>query len=219
MKRIRMPGKKNACCLIFTLLLSACHISEFEPRIEASMSASYATLNYIDPTKSLFPIEDYSQSVDKWLPPDSDRADVPLINTVTQKRYFSALKSHLFGMGSEDRSPWNPHYIASILSKEAVSIRNASIDRFLGKDSIFWGENFRIHSTRWKEDVRNNAYIDIDDIYRSSGRNIVIRETLIRGLPTDDPTYDNPRQAGQGYPFDNLQISSIRPGTPIYCQQ
>ncbi len=100
MKKTRMPGKKNACCLIFTLLLSACHLSESEPRIEGSMSASDATLNYIDPTKSLFPIEDYSQSVDKWLPPDSDRADVPLINPATQKRYFSALKSQLFGMGA-----------------------------------------------------------------------------------------------------------------------
>lgn len=35
-------------------------------------------------------------------------------------------------------------------------------------------------------------------------------------LPTDDPAYDDPRLAGQGYPFDNLQDSSIRPGTPVY---
>ncbi|MGK2889246.1 MAG: SH3 domain-containing protein [Candidatus Malihini olakiniferum] len=36
------------------------------------------------------------------------------------------------------------------------------------------------------------------------------------GLPTEDPTYDNPRQVEKRYPFDNLQISSIRPSTPIY---
>nr|WP_282916266.1 SH3 domain-containing protein [Escherichia coli] len=39
---------------------------------------------------------------------------------------------------------------------------------------------------------------------------------MVRVLPTADPAYDDPLQAGQGYPFDNLQMSSVRPGTPVY---
>lgn len=82
--------------------------------------------------------------------------------------------------------------------------------------TAFPGENFRTHAERWKQQVRNNASVGIDKAYHSSARGIAIRETLVRMLPTDDPAYDDPRLAGQGYPFDNLQDSSIRPGTPVY---
>ncbi len=44
----------------------------------------------------------------------------------------------------------------------------------------------------------------------------MVRESLVRALPTDDPLFNDPRQAGEGYPFDNLQMSSLRPGTPVY---
>lgn len=82
--------------------------------------------------------------------------------------------------------------------------------------TAFPGENFRTHAERWKQQVRNNASVGIDKAYHSSARGIATRETLVRMLPTDDPAYDDPRLAGQGYPFDNLQDSSIRPGTPVY---
>ncbi|MFT8210160.1 MAG: SH3 domain-containing protein [Symbiopectobacterium sp.] len=216
MKKTQTPDKIKPFCLILPLLLSACHTAPSKPDVNDLISPGSATSNYIDPTKSLFSMENYSQSVDKWLPPGSDSAHVPVIDAATQQRYFSALKSHLFGLGPEDRSPWNPYYITSILSKEAENVRTTNFNRFLDKDRVSWGENFRAHSFHWKENVRNNAGTAIDDVYHSSGRNIVIRETLVRGLPTADPAYDDPRQAGQGYPFDNFQISSLRAGTPIY---
>ncbi len=31
-----------------------------------------------------------------------------------------------------------------------------------------------------------------------------------------DPSFFSPKLAGEGYPFDNLQVSAIRPGTPLY---
>lgn len=60
------------------------------------------------------------------------------------------------------------------------------------------------------------ATISVDRVYRPSARGIAVRETLVRVLPTADPAYYDPRQAGQGYPFDNLQMSSVHPGTPVY---
>ncbi|BEM53233.1 cell wall-associated hydrolase [Serratia marcescens] len=197
-------------CLTLLLLLSACHSDPVrQPPHDATASAP------IDPTKSLFPLDNYSQSVDKWLPPGPQR-QVAVLDPAAQQRHFSALKSHYFGMGPNEESPWNPHYIASVLSREAESHRDAAMDKYLGNESVSWGENFRTYADRWKQQVRNNASVGIDKAYHSSARGIAIRETLVRILPTDDPAYDDPRLAGQGYPFDNLQDSSIRPGTPVY---
>jgi cell wall-associated NlpC family hydrolase len=38
----------------------------------------------------------------------------------------------------------------------------------------------------------------------------------VRELPTTDPSFYDRHLAGEGYPFDNLQISAVRPGTPLY---
>lgn len=205
-----MPNGIKPLCLMTLLLLSACHSAPVsQPPQDATATAP------IDATKSLFPLGNYSQSVDKWLPPGPQRR-VPVMDAATQQRHFSALKSHYFGMGPNDESPWNPHYIAAVLNREAESHRDAAMDKYLGRGSVSWGENFRTHTDRWKQQVRDNASTDISQVYHSSARGIAVRETLVRILPTDDPAYDDPRLAGQGYPFDNLQDSSIRPGTPVY---
>jgi len=119
-------------------------------------------------------------------------------------------------MGSEEKSPWNPHWITSLLKNGIEGRRDASIHRFLGNDSVSWGANFQVNSVRWKQELRNNADAAFDDVYESSARGIAIRETLVRVLPTADPAFGDPREAGNGYPFDCLQKSSIHPGTPVY---
>ncbi|WP_448868841.1 SH3 domain-containing protein [Enterobacter ludwigii] len=202
-------------CLIVPLLLSACHTTPFRPGLNGVTTAGHVPAGYIDPTKSLFPLGNYPQSVDKWLPPGPD-SHVPVMGNTAQQRHFSDLKSRYFGMDADEKSPWNPSYIASVLSQGTEADRDAGIRKYLGGQSVSWGENFRVHPENWKQQVRNNATTSVDRVYRPSERGIAVRETLVRVLPTADPAYDDPRQAGQGYPFDNLQMSSVRPGTPVY---
>lgn len=210
-----MKIKPWAATLVFPLLLAACHGSAFKADAGGAASSGQMTADNIDPTKTIFPLTNYPQSVDKCLPSGQD-AQIPVIDTATQQRYFSVLKSHYFGMGADEQSPWNPHHISSLLSKGAAATRDASINTWLSSHSVSWGSNFRTHSDSWKQDVRNNTATPIDTAYQPSARSIAIRETLVRVLPTDDPAYGDPREAGQGYPFDNLQESSVRPGTPVY---
>ncbi|EHT97761.1 putative exported protein [Pantoea stewartii subsp. stewartii DC283] len=54
------------------------------------------------------------------------------MDTAAQQRHFSDLKSRYFGMGAGEKSPWNPSYIASVLSKGAEGARDASIRKYLG---------------------------------------------------------------------------------------
>jgi cell wall-associated NlpC family hydrolase len=202
-------------CLIVPLLLSACHTAPLEPAIKNVTTADRASAAYIDPTKSLFPLRNYPQSVEKWIP-SGPHLHIPVMDTETQLRHFSELKSRYFGMAARDLSPWNPVYIASVLREEVENSRDAAIRKFLDENSVSWGENFRIHPERWKHEVRDNAGTAIDRVYHPSARGITVRETRVRILPTADPAFDDPRKAGQGYPFDNLQDSSLRPGTPVY---
>lgn len=204
--------KKAWAILLMPLCLTACNQETHWPMAKGEISEG----DYIDPTKMRFPLADYSQSVDKWIPSDSAGFTIPVIDSTTQQRYFSALKSHYFGMDSEAHSPWNAFYITALLKKNVGQARDASIKQFLSDDSTYWGENFRLYSSRWKEEVRENADTKIDNIYHVSQRGIMVRESLVRSLPTDDPLFNDPRRAGEGYPFDNLQKSSLRPGTPVY---
>jgi len=74
-----------------------------------------------------------------------------------------------------------------------------------------YGENTR---RRTKEEIirlRNNA--DLRDYPNRRLRGITVQSTDVRLLPTHRPHYSSPRQ---GYPFDNLQESTIGPNTPIY---
>lgn len=216
MKKEQIQKRIKPLFLMVFSLLSACNTSVFRPDGNDVASTAPRAKDYIDQTKSLFPLSDYSQSVDKWLPAGEDRYR-PVITHAAQQRYFSDLKSRYFGSGPNEKSPWNPSYITSVLHNRGPGkVRDASIRKYLGDKSISWGENFRIHPERWKQEIKDNATTVIEQIYRPSGRGIVVRETLVRVLPTTEPAYDNPRQAGQGYPFDNLQMSSVRPGTPVY---
>lgn len=46
-------------------------------------------------------------------------------------------------------------------------------------------------------------------------RGIALRRLDVRALPTRSPLFNNPRQAGEGFPFDNLQHGALPAGVPL----
>ncbi|WP_253377326.1 hypothetical protein [unidentified bacterial endosymbiont] len=137
MKRIQIPEGIKLFCLIIPLQLSPHRPGLNDMEITAHMPA-----DYIDPSKSLFPQGNSPHSVDKWLPPGPER-HVSVMDTAAQQRHFSDLKSRYFGMGAGEKSPWTLSYISSVLSKEAEAASDTSIRKYLGKQSVAWGGNFR----------------------------------------------------------------------------
>ncbi|SUH36749.1 NLP/P60 domain-containing protein [Salmonella enterica subsp. enterica] len=87
-------AKENLGRFIDTIVPHRCH----QTTNRSTAKDEILTGSYIDPTKTRFPLADYSQSVDKWIPPDSADYTIPVIDSATQQRYFNALKSHYFGM-------------------------------------------------------------------------------------------------------------------------
>jgi len=96
---------------------------------------------------------------------------------------------------------------------------HASIDRvsFLFKkfsSSPGYGENKKRHSIVWVKKLQQNAFLDNypNALYNA----ITTRHTNLRMLPTQGPHFYKPGGDIDGWPFDNLQISSVAANTPIF---
>jgi hypothetical protein len=178
-------------------------------------------------TVTLFPIAGYDQNVDHWLEPDSPGYDQPFLSAADQHAHFRALYARYFGTGTSAPSPWNSVYVSLRVYRQQGADIAALQQRRIGKfdntgkrgAAIGYGENFRPHDKAWIDAIAQN--MDVGQFTRAAGyqpehRAIATSNLMVRELPTLDPSFYDHRLAGEGYPFDNLQISAVRPGTPLY---
>ncbi len=176
---------------------------------------------------SLFAMDRYDQNVDHWIDPLSPGYDRPVLPETVQRAHFDALFARYYGTATRDPSPWNPAFVnAAVYRQSGADIaalqrrRLSRYDNRLQSPHHFgYGQNLRPHDAAWIEAITSN--LDIAQFERGPGYNaghraIAVDNVLVRGLPTADPSFYDSRIAGEGYPFDNLQISALRPGTPVY---
>ncbi|HEY4295848.1 MAG TPA: NlpC/P60 family N-terminal domain-containing protein, partial [Paraburkholderia sp.] len=184
---------------------------------------AHATLD----TVTLFPMAHYDQNVDHWLDPDSPSYDQTFLSAEVQQTHFRALYARYFGTGTSAPSPWNSAYVTMRVYRQQGADIAALQQRRIGKfdntgksgRALGYGENFRPHDKAWIDAIAQN--MDVSQftqtpVYRPERRAIAAGNLMVRELPTTDPSFYDHRLAGEGYPFDNLQISAARPGTPLY---
>ena len=178
-------------------------------------------------TVTLFPIGAYDQNVDHWLDPASPDYDRPFLSPADQLAHFKAFYARYFGTGESAPSPWNPAFVTTRIFRQQgtdiAALQQYRLDRFdnTGKSraSLGYGENFRLHDKAWIDAIAQNMNVDQftgNPAYQPERRAIATGNLMVRELPTMDPSFFDHRLAGEGYPFDNLQISAVRPGTPLY---
>jgi cell wall-associated NlpC family hydrolase len=169
-------------------------------------------------TVSIFPLSNYPQEVDKWIPPTDEKYKTPLLSPDDQAKYYTALLKHYYGQDIGDESPWNKSYIESVLGSGKsleTDLKNFTV-KFTGSEAQFYGANFRVLDDSWKTSISKNALVPVAETYKPSSRGIVLKQTNVRALPTIQPAFYDPTKAGQGFPFDELQMSMLHPGVPIY---
>lgn len=186
------------------------------------ISLFFSSVVYGDDLISVFPLDKYTQTVADWIKPTDANYDKPLLTTDRQQEHLSILMQHYFG----NLSPWNADYVNQILHQappnDLKTIEQDILSTFSNKDKsadeMGYGENFRPHSLAWSEHIAKN--INLDQLgqltYQPNHRAIAVDNLLARTLPTDDVHFYNSKLAGEGYPFDNLQMSSLWAGTPVY---
>ncbi len=77
-----------------------------------------------------------------------------------------------------------------------------------------YGENLRPRPASWTQ-----ALVAAMDTGRFPGRadcGITVRNSALRVMPTAKPFFYDPRDAGEGYPFDYFQNSAVWAGTPVF---
>ncbi|AKM32767.3 hypothetical protein AB870_11685 [Pandoraea faecigallinarum] len=213
--------------LLSLLVLAACAGTPGQPPAPSSSAPPSPAARY---NVGRFPIEHYDQNVDRWIPPDAPGYDRPLLSTQEQAKRFDAFRARYFGVGPRDASPWNGAWLATSLLDAAGAaqladsqgrrVRRFDNDRPGVRKT--YGENFQPHTSAWIRAIETNmalAQLNADHAnwaYDPRRRGITVDNALVRLLPTNDPAFYDFREAGEGYPFDALQDSALRPGTPVY---
>jgi cell wall-associated NlpC family hydrolase len=176
---------------------------------------------------SLFPLDAYDQNVDHWIDPSSPGYDTPFLSPDEQHAQFAALYARYFGAGPNDPSPWNSAFITNRVytdgGSDIAALQARRLDAYDNTDQpprrIGYGMNFRPHTKAWIDAISqqvDQAQFERNAAYDPARRAIATSALLVRELPTLDPSFYSRHLAGEGYPFDNLQVSAVRPGTPLY---
>lgn len=183
-----------------------------------AFSTSYADQDLI----SIFPLDNYDQTISTWIKASDADFDKSMLSTDMQRQRLNVFNDHYFG----SLSPWNADYITHIFRQSSPNdlktMEESLISNFSNEDKpdnkIGYGENFRPHNKEWIKEIASNINISQFDslTYQANRRGIAIDNLHARALPTDDVYFYNAKLAGEGYPFDNLQISALWAGTPVY---
>ena len=112
------------------------------------------------------------------------------------EHYFSAWRQNFSGAKQKD-----------ILAIEQKQI--AAFSKFPG-----FGANAQRYDATWMLKIAHT--MNLEAYPNLKMRAIITRDSALRLLPTIDPSYSDWYKAGQGYPFDNLQISMLNVNTPVY---
>ena len=138
-----------------------------------------------------------TQDVRHYLPPEM--AERPLITPAAQARLDADYDRRLF-------LPWQQQQ--ALLPAEVV-FRGVSDYA----DRPVYAENLQPWSReRWRQLVAAMQQESYPSLMRPA---ITVRNTACRLFPSSRPLFLDPRQPGEGYPFDYAQLSALWSGTPL----
>ena len=168
-----------------------------------------------------FSLDNYSQKIENWFDPKDSDYDKPLMSASDQKNRLQEYYNHCYATDDKAESPWSKKYVERKLQIEfSEGIIREAYGNSAKKDQkkIGYGENFHPYSDQWIENIITNINISQfkSQEYNPNNRGIAIKNLHARDIPTTDPYFYDFSQAGEGYPFDNIQQSAVWVGTPLY---
>ncbi len=128
-----------------------------------------------------------------------DKLNQPVITPTQQQMLASNYLQNFF-------APWHQSNPNTLLPREEYVIS-------FYRNNPTWGENYQKHQPDWIEKITDN--MNLDTYPNQNQLAITIHNAALRDLPTSRPAFFNYRIAGEGFPFDNLQLSAIWAGTPL----
>lgn len=190
-------------------------------------NASYSYATSSSPLET-FPLDNYDQNIDHWIKPSDPNYQKPLVDIAYQKKRLEEFYQHLFSTDQNSLSPWSSHYVALQLKQlnstgDLQNYEKELLQQFNNENKKFnqigHGLNFRPYEKGWIETMASNMNFEQfkEPIhFNSKNRAIFVQNAYARVLPTQEPFFYHHSLPGEGYPFDQLQMSAIWTGTPAY---
>jgi len=122
----------------------------------------------------------------------------PLDKELKKRLYTEFLYSYF--------SPWR-------LTKMPISKKSATWGENYSKIKVY-GENYRLIEKSWFDKVIDLSNMDEFDTSRL--RAITVRNANLRLFPSNKPIFKDYKEAGEGYPFDYNQNSSVNINSPLF---
>lgn len=168
----------------------------------------------------MFDLSKYSQNANYYIPKSEKGYNKSLLTKSQQDKFLKKLISHSIG----DNSPWSESFYKSYMQqnslKEWVTDQINDINNTkLPNDQKIYKENFRLFTNKEYQDIiKNINFNDINNFnkYNYNNRAIVTRTTMSYSVPYDKPLFLNFTLPGQGYPFSNINVSSLNIGEAVY---
>ncbi len=122
----------------------------------------------------------------------------PLSSKLNKKLYLEFMDMYF--------KPWN-------LKKIDISKKDASWGVLYFKSKIY-AENKRLITQKWIDNIIEQSNMDDFDTLKLKA--ITVKNSNLRIFPSNKPMFKSFNQAGEGYPFDYGQNTSITLNSPLY---
>jgi cell wall-associated NlpC family hydrolase len=167
-----------------------------------------------------FPINAYSQDINTYIPKDSNDYTKLLLSEEYQAKQVRQFFNHYYASDEQGLSPWSDTLVQTLLPT-VKNIEQSIIDDFDNQKqepkNYHFAENFKEHDPLWLAKIVTNMNLETLSLtVNRQNKAIIVHNTFARALPDIAPDFFHFSLAGQGFPFDNLQESSIWVGTPVY---
>lgn len=130
-----------------------------------------------------------------------------------QKFMLSQYRMHYFAPWNKTSDPRHfnlPGDALNIKSYEQYQLNTFS-------QHHFWNKNYKRYPAGWTQSIATN--VALARFPNTNKPAIALQNTALRLLPSAQSVYENPDRAGQGYPFDDLQVDNVWAGTPLRIVQ
>ncbi|MGB3751338.1 MAG: SH3 domain-containing protein [Arcobacteraceae bacterium] len=134
------------------------------------------------------------------------KQDPSLYTEELQSISLDKQKEFLKDFGDKYFYPWH-------LSKFTVSYKNATWGNIYSKRKVY-SENLTLISQKWFDDIIKASNFSKFDTVRKKA--ITVNNSHIKVFPTVSKIFYDPNEAGEGFPFDYNENSSIKINTPVF---
>ncbi|MCD6191071.1 MAG: SH3 domain-containing protein [Sulfurimonas sp.] len=139
------------------------------------------------------------------------------------------------GLSDLSSIPQDVRQYSSALDKNSTNISQSKFEKaYFGvwnspttlgnKDSVQWAfdtfkfgksyaENLQLHKQEFFDKMKSNS--NFENYLTLNKRAITLKEVNVRAFPTIRPLLRDPQRAGEGFPFDYLQNSTIHANKPL----